>query len=99
MCYTQDMKYVNQITPVLKKYGVVRAAIFGSVARGEDDEQSDLDLLVQLDPKKKMDLLDYASLKIDLEERVGRSVDLVQYSKIKPMLSQYIMKDMVEVAL
>ena len=93
------MKYVSQMRPILKRYGVVKAAIFGSVARGEDSVSSDLDLLVKLDPRREMNLLDFVGLKIDLENTTGRSVDLVQYDRIKPILRPYLLKDVVEIVL
>ncbi len=52
--------------PVLKSRGVLKAALFGSVARGEARKNSDVDLLVTL-PKNKT-LLDLVSTKLDLEE-------------------------------
>lgn len=91
------MKYVNQIIPILKNFGVVKAAIFGSVARGEDTPQSDIDILVKIG--RNIDLLEYAGLKVELEEKLGKKVDLVQYDNIKPMLKSYIMKDAISLSL
>jgi uncharacterized protein len=81
----------RKIVPMLKRQGVTKAALFGSAARGESGKRSDIDILVKL--KKGKSLFDFAGLKIDLEERLGKKVDLVTYNSIKPHLKKYILKD------
>jgi len=77
--------------PVLKKYGVAKAAVFGSYARGEAKNNSDIDLLVEI--KKNLSLLDFSALKQELQELLNRRVDLIEYSQIKPMLKQSILEN------
>jgi len=60
----------NKILPILKRYGVRRASIFGSVARGEATENSDIDILVEI--RSNISLLDFVGLKLELEEVLGR---------------------------
>ena len=81
----------KKIIPILKRQGVTKAAFFGSVARGEATKKSDVDILVRL-PRKKS-LLDFVGLKLKLEEKLGKKVDLVSYSGIKPRLKNIILKD------
>jgi len=81
----------SKIIPHLRRYGVTKADLFGSVARGEATEKSDVDLLIEL--PKTASLFDYIGLKQDLEDALGRSVDLVEYEAIKPRLKPYIMQD------
>jgi len=81
----------KKIIPILKRQGVTKAAFFGSVARGEAIKKSDVDILVRL-PRKKS-LLDFVGLKLKLEEKLGKKVDLVSYSGIKPRLKNIILKD------
>ena len=81
----------KKIIPTLKRRGVVKAALFGSVARGEANKQSDIDILVQF--KKGKSLFDLSGLKIDLEEKLGKKVDIVTYCSIKPRLKNSILKD------
>ncbi len=81
----------NKIVPILKRQGVTKAAIFGSVARGEAKKNSDIDILVKL--PKSMSLLDFVGLKLDLEEKLGRKVDLVEYAAIHPLLKDSILKE------
>jgi len=83
----------NKILPVLKKYEVKRAGIFGSVVRDEETEESDVDILVEIE--KKISLLDFVGLKLELEEVLGKKVDLGEYDTIKPVIKERILKDQV----
>jgi hypothetical protein len=79
----------------LKKYGVTRAGIFGSVVRGEARKDSDIDILVEIE--SRMSLIDFAGLKLELEEALGRKVDLGEYSVIKPIIKEQILKEEVSI--
>ena len=81
----------RKILPILKKYGVTRAGIFGSVVRGEARKDSDIDILVKIE--SRMSLLDFAGLKLELEEALGRKCDLGEYSVIKPIIKEQILKE------
>ncbi len=77
--------------PVLKKYGIKRAALFGSVARGQALETSDIDMLVE--PPDDISLFDFIDIQLALENVLGKKVDLVAYDAIKPRLKPYILHD------
>ena len=83
----------NTVLPILKKYGVRRASIFGSAVREEMKESSDVDILVEID--RDISLLDFVALKLELEDALGRRVDLVEYDTIKPRLRDRILKEQV----
>ena len=85
----------KKIIPILKRQGVLKAAIFGSFARGEETKNSDLDLLVKM-PKSKT-FLDMADLKVELEDKLGREVDLVEYDAIRPLIKDQILRDKKEI--
>lgn len=85
----------EEILPVLKRYGVKKAGIFGSVVRGEENKESDIDILVEID--RRMSLFEFAGLKIDLEEILGRKVDLGEYSAIKPIIKEQILSEEVSI--
>ncbi len=68
---------------------VMRAYVFGSYARGDADETSDVDLLVELDYAQPVGL-EFVGMKLDLEERLGRRVDLVSSRGLSPRLLPYI---------
>jgi uncharacterized protein len=77
--------------PILDRNSVTRAALFGSFARGEGTEDSDIDLLVEFEKGKS--LLDLVGLKIELEEALGRKIDVVTYNSINPLLKDSILKE------
>jgi uncharacterized protein len=81
----------STLYPILKRYGIKKAGIFGSMARGDARSSSDIDLLI--DMKKDASLLDLAGLKVDLEDAVGRTVDLVEYKVIKPEIKNQILSE------
>ncbi len=81
--------------PILKKNGVIKAGIFGSYARGQAQKRSDIDLLVKI--KKKMGLLEFAGIKVKLEEKLKKKVDLVEYGTIKPLIKKEILSDEVRI--
>ena len=63
------------IYAIAQHYGATNVRIFGSTARGEATERSDIDLLVHMDSERS--LLDYVALRQDLEALLGRPVDVV----------------------
>ncbi len=81
----------KKILPVFKKYDITRAGIFGSVVRGEARADSDVDILVEIDAR--MSLLDFVGLKLELEEALGKKVDLGEYSTIKPIIKEQILSE------
>ena len=70
-------------------------AIFGSFARGDDRPDSDIDLLVSLDPKAEVGLFDYAGIGELLERMLGRPVDLANREVLKEEYRLEIERDAV----
>lgn len=89
--YIEEIK--QKIIPILQRYGVMRAGLFGSYARGEMREDSDIDILVEI--KSNISLLDFVGIKLEIEEELGRKIDLVEYSTIKPLLKERILNEQV----
>jgi len=87
----KDIK--KRILPIIKRYGVKRLGIFGSAARGEMKEGSDIDVLVEI--SKDLSLLDFIGLKQELEEALTIKVDLVEYDMLKPLLRERILEEQV----
>ncbi|MBI5598200.1 MAG: nucleotidyltransferase family protein [Deltaproteobacteria bacterium] len=87
----EDIK--EDLVAVLRKNGVKRAALFGSIARGEATEKSDIDLLVEFEGRKS--LLDLAGLKLEIQERLGREVDVLTYGSLNPLLKDRILREQV----
>jgi uncharacterized protein len=88
-------KIQRQIVPILKEAGVLRSSILGSVARGQFDEKSDVDILVEL-PRGKS-LFDLFDLQEKLQSVLGKKVDLGTYRSIKPMLKARILNEQVQI--
>ena len=70
----------------LRARGATRLALFGSCLREDAREDSDIDLLVDLDPERQLSLIDFADLRLRLSDILGREVDLVLRDKLKPHL-------------
>ena len=87
--HIEDIK--KRILPVLRRYDVVRAAIFGSFVRGDYKDGSDIDILVEFKGEKS--LLDLAGLKISLEELLGMKVDVLTYNSLHPLLKDRILNE------
>jgi uncharacterized protein len=83
----------DQILALAQKYNVSNVRVFGSVARGEDDPASDIDLLVDLAPRA--DLFDLASLDVELERLLGRKVDVVPTRLLKAHVAPAALADAV----
>ncbi len=76
---------INTIADYFKTQPVLKAWLFGSFSRGEETADSDVDILVEFDRTgKPVTLLTYARIWRELEERLGRDVDLVENGTLKP---------------
>jgi len=85
----------KKILPVLKKYRVTKAGIFGSYARGEQKKNSDIDILIKIDDKAG--LLEVIGLKLNLEKLIKRKVDLVEYETIRKELREQVLNDEIKI--
>ncbi len=83
----------DELLRIAAKYGVTDVRVFGSVARGEADEQSDIDLLVCFEPGRS--LLDHAGLWLDLEALLDCRVDVVSEGGLKPRLRDRVLGEAV----
>jgi predicted nucleotidyltransferase/DNA-binding XRE family transcriptional regulator len=81
----------------LRKSGVEHMAVFGSVARMEDRLDSDLDLVVEIDPKRRFDIFDLAGIAGDLTRSLGIRVDVLERKSLKPDMKKRVEKDQIRV--
>lgn len=87
------LKLKSDIEPVMRRRGVVRAGVFGSVARGEDKPDSDVDFLVEFE--KGRTLLDLSGLRLDLIDVLGREVDVATVASLHPRLRDRVPAEVV----
>jgi len=88
---TDDIRsIIRAATPILKRYSIKKAALFGSVVRGDSTPTSDVDMLI--DPPPDFSLFDRAGLTVDLEDSLHRSIDVVEYKSIKPLMRDSILQ-------
>jgi len=83
----------QKVIPILTRYKIKKAGLFGSYGRGEMRIDSDIDILVEIEDE--INLLDFIGIKLDLEEVLGKKVDLVEYNTIKPLLREKILNEQV----
>ncbi len=81
----------NELNALAQKHGASNIRIFGSVARREETTCSDIDLLVDMD--EDASLFDLARLKNDLEDLLGRNIDITTKPALHPMLADAILKE------
>ena len=79
-----------------RRYGVKTLAVFGSMARGDDREGSDVDILVTFENRATFD--NFMGLKLDLEVIVGRPVDLLTPRCLRPDMQAEIEKEAIRVS-
>ena len=84
----------QQIADYFKTQPVLKAWLFGSFARGEEQEDSDVDLLVKFDRSIPIGLFAFARMHRELEERVGRKVDRVEEGTLRPAVQKTANRDM-----
>lgn len=83
------------ILRIADKYGARRVRVFGSVARGEADDASDIDFLVELEPGRS--LFDLGGLQFELEALFGRRVDVVTERGLKARMRERVLQEAVPV--
>lgn len=83
----------EDILYIAAKHGARNVRVFGSVARGEADEKSDIDFLVEMEPGRS--LLDMGGLLMELQDLLGRDVDVITEGGLKPRIRERVLKEAV----
>lgn len=81
------------IANYLKTQPVLKAWLFGSYSRNEQRPWSDVDILVELDKEKPIGLLKFAGIACDLEDLIGRKVDLIEEGTLRPYAMESVNRD------
>lgn len=79
-----------------KTYGVEEIGVFGSFARGDNDENSDIDIAIEINHNKAVvGFFEFARMERFLEELLGRKVDLVTKRSIKPYIKERVLAQII----
>lgn len=84
----------QRITPILGRYCVKQAGVFGSVARGEARSDSDVDILVEF--SEAPGLVSFIRMENELQEVLGKKVDIVVKGSEKSLIRPFIYKDLIK---
>ena len=84
-------RYRNQILTLAERRGAHNVRVFGSIARGDQQSSSDIDILVDFEPGRS--LLDLTGLWLDLESALGCKVDVVSSRGLRPRLASEVLRD------
>jgi hypothetical protein len=85
----------TKVVPILKGAGIKRSSLFGSYVRGEETEDSDIDMLVEVPDDTS--LLDLVRLEMKLERVLQKKVDLLTYDSVSPYLRDIIQKEQLSI--
>ena len=85
----------EKTVPILKRHNVVEAYVFGSTARGDNRPDSDVDILARFNTIGN--LFELVGVKLDLEDVLGKKVDLVEMSALRKEFRPYVDRDKVRI--
>lgn len=92
-----NSEVVKNMIPVIRQYfqekPVKRVFLFGSYSRGEEDDKSDIDLLVTYDDSNNLSLLTICRMINELSDKLGHPVDMVEEVRLKPFAVSSVEKD------
>lgn len=94
MTMTKLKEYKNDILKIALLHGAKNIKVFGSVARGEQHQNSDVDFVVEMSKGKTV--LNRIALVLDLKKLLGQNVDVVTYKSLKERVRNSLIKDAVE---
>jgi uncharacterized protein len=83
----------EEILQIAAKHGASNVRVFGSVARGEARPDSDVDFLVEIEPRRS--LFDYIALIQDLTELLGRKVDMAEVESLHDLIREKVLRESV----
>ncbi len=83
----------EEILYIARTHGALSVRIFGSYARGEEQPSSDIDLIVEMEPGRS--LLDIIAIKQEVEDLVGKKVDVVTEAALSPYLRDEVLQEAV----
>ena len=88
-------RHRSEVLCLAAQYGATDVRVFGSVARGEADETSDIDFLVRMNPGRSV--FDVGGLLMDLQDLLGRRVDVVTERGLRPRMRERVLREAIPV--
>lgn len=88
-------RHRSEVLRLAAHYGATDVRVFGSVARGDADESSDIDFLVQMNPGRSA--FDIGGLLMDLQDLLGRRVDVVTERGLRPRMREEVLREAIPV--
>lgn len=82
----QVLARLKEVEPALRARGIRHAAVFGSVARGDEHSESDIDILVEFEPGREGSIYQYMNLKTYVDSLFDGPVDVIDRDALKPHL-------------
>jgi predicted nucleotidyltransferase len=95
MTLEQALQPLRKAEAELRAKGVIHAGVFGSVARGEQGADSDIDIIIDFDPAALITIFDYAGVKDDIAGLFEHPVDVIDHRGLKPELRKPVSHDLV----
>ena len=95
MTLEEALQTLRKAEAELRAKGVIHAGIFGSVARGDQRADSDVDIIIDFDPAARITVYDYVGIKDDISELFEQPVDVIDRRGLKPHLRQPVAQDLV----
>ena len=92
---TIKAQLINLKPSLQREYHITELGIFGSYVRGEQTEDSDIDILVEFEPDFRFGLVTYCHIENELSDSLGRKVDLVMKKALKPRIGKQILKEVI----
>ena len=97
MSRDEKIKEISEKTkPIFTKYGIKYAGVFGSYARGEDREESDIDILIRRGDKV-LSLFDFVGMKDELSEILNKKIDLISENAVIPYFKNNIFSELTSI--
>ncbi|MEH2505568.1 MULTISPECIES: nucleotidyltransferase family protein [unclassified Bradyrhizobium] len=90
---SEALETLRRSEHALRGRGVKHAALFGSVARGENRPDSDIDIMIEFDPEARVTVFDYVDIKEYIAQLFDRPVDVVNREGLKPYVRPAAMAD------
>lgn len=89
-----DLEKIREIAvPILRRHGIAKAYVFGSYARGEQAEDSDIDILIEYSSGAKKSLFTHVELADELKEALQKDVDIVTEASLSPCFREKVLRD------